>query len=120
MIRIDKYSPIPIYKQIYLQVKKEVLMGRLREGEKLPTIRELAWRLNVNVNTVLKAYERLVLEGLVESQQGKGFFIKRVDSNTQADFIEDLKSLVRKMKSEGIELDLAMMLLQEVWNDEGI
>ncbi len=119
MITIDKLSPIPLYKQIILQIKKEIILGRLKKGDKLPAIRELSERLMVNVNTVLKAYDRLAAEGIIDSEHGKGFFVKET-TNISQDFIKDLKKISKTMKENGIELGLAMMLLQEVWNDEEV
>ena len=114
MITIDKYSPIPIYKQIILQIKKEIIFGRLRKEDRLPPVREMAKRLNVNVNTVFKAYEKLVSEGILESEHGKGYYVKE-EFRIAEDVIRELRNLVERLKGEGIEMDLAMMLLQEVW-----
>jgi GntR family transcriptional regulator len=119
MITIDKLSPIPVYKQIVLQVKKEIILGRLKKGDKLPPIRDLSKSLKVNVNTVLKAYERLVSEGIAFSEHGKGFFI-REEMSVPKDLVENLREVAKKMKDHGVELGLAMMIIQEVWSDERI
>ncbi len=119
MIRIDRSSPIPVYKQIIYQIKKDILLGRLKDGDKLPTVRDLAEKLNVNVNTVLKAYERLVVEGILDSIQGKGYFV-RGETSIERGILEDLRKIVSRMKGSGVDLGLAMILLQEVWNDEKV
>lgn len=119
MLRIDKLSPIPIYKQIIFQVKKEIILGKLKEGDRLPSVRDLAETLGVNVNTVLKAYERLALEGIVDSEQGKGFFIKRA-TQVPEETIALLKKAALQLKRSKVELGLAMMIIQEVWSDEKV
>jgi GntR family transcriptional regulator len=67
-------SSSPIYKQIVEQVARALQSDGLRPGDSLPSVRALAEQLVINPNTVAKAYAELVREGLVDSQQGKGFF----------------------------------------------
>lgn len=71
---------IPIYQQIAEQLKAEILAGKRREGEYLPSIRGLARELKISVITTMKAYEQLEEEGLVTAAQGKGFYINAQDS----------------------------------------
>lgn len=79
-MKILQNSEIPIYKQIALQLKDEILSGRLAAGEFLPSIRGLAKDLKISVITTMKAYEELSLEGLVTSVQGKGFVVNSQDT----------------------------------------
>src|SRR5260370_32575556 len=64
----------PIYRQIVDQVRLAVATGGLPPGQAMPSVRSLAERLVVNANTVVKAYAELVRDGVLESQQGMGFF----------------------------------------------
>jgi len=119
MIILDRKSPIPIHKQIILQIKKEVILGRLKPGDKLPPVREMAARLKVNVNTVLRAFEDLTREGILESQHGKGFFVSAQNMQQElSEVIEYLKRVVKEFKKHGIDKYLGMTLLLEVWKDE--
>ncbi|MBL4884126.1 MAG: GntR family transcriptional regulator [Planctomycetaceae bacterium] len=68
-------SDVPIYRQIVEQVKHAVATGALSEGDTLPSIRALANRLVVNHNTVAKAYNLLVQDGIARSEKGRGLFI---------------------------------------------
>ncbi len=68
-------SDVPIYRQIVEQVKHAVAIAALKEGDSLPSIRSLANRLVVNHNTVAKAYNLLVAEGIARSEKGRGLFI---------------------------------------------
>jgi DNA-binding transcriptional MocR family regulator len=73
--RIDRQSDAPVQQQIADQVRAEVGAGRLRAGDRLPAIRDLARELGVHRDTVAAAYERLAADGVVESTVGRGTFI---------------------------------------------
>ena len=73
-------SGVPIYQQIAEQLKEDLLAGKLKEGEYLPSIRGLAQDLKISVITTMKAYELLADEGLVTAMQGKGFYVNAQDS----------------------------------------
>ncbi len=72
---IDFSSPVAIYQQVILGVKLEILAGRLKHGDRLPPIRELAKILKLNPNTVAKAYYTLEKEGFIKSKRGSGSWI---------------------------------------------
>lgn len=71
----DFSDQIPIYAQIVQQFKARVASGSLKQGERLPSIRDLAIILRVNPNTVMRAYQELERSGLIRSQRGMGFFV---------------------------------------------
>jgi GntR family transcriptional regulator len=74
--RVEYNSGIPVYRQIINQVSAAVAAGTFREGDQLPTIRVLSEHLNVNPNTVAKAYRELELKGVITSERGSGSFIQ--------------------------------------------
>jgi GntR family transcriptional regulator len=74
-INITTGANTPIYRQIVDQVRLAVATGALPAGEVMPSVRQLAERLVINFNTVAKAYGELVRDGVLDSQQGKGFFV---------------------------------------------
>ena len=74
-IEIATGTGAPIYRQIVDQVRLAVATGGLSPGVAMPSVRSLAERLVINFNTVAKAYADLVRDGVLESQQGKGFFV---------------------------------------------
>jgi GntR family transcriptional regulator len=74
-IRLDFRSHIPIYAQIVEAVKHQIALGRLKPGDQLPTVRELATDLRVNFNTVARAYRLLDEDGVISTQQGRGTYI---------------------------------------------
>ena len=79
-MKISQTSGIPIYKQISDAFRTDILAGKYKQGEYLPSIRELAKDLRISVITTMKAYETLELEGLVTASQGKGFYVNAQDS----------------------------------------
>ncbi len=74
-IQISTGSSSPIYRQIANQTRYAVATGRLAVGDPLPSVRALAAELVLNANTVAKAYSALVRDGVLESQQGRGYFV---------------------------------------------
>lgn len=79
-MKLLQNSGIPIYQQIADQLKADILAGKLKEGDYLPSIRGLARDLKISVITTMKAYEQLEAEGLVTASQGKGFYVNAQDS----------------------------------------
>lgn len=73
--KLEFHSGIPIYKQIMHHVQAAVASGRLVAGDQLPTIRELHAKLEVNPNTVAKAYRELQHLGVLTAEQGSGCFV---------------------------------------------
>ena len=74
-IRVDPNSPVPLYHQIYDQVREAILRGVLQPGERLPTEQELSQQCGVSRMTVRAALTQLTREGLVERRQGRGTFV---------------------------------------------
>lgn len=82
-------SGIPLYLQIYEQLKEKIISGQISEGAKLPSTRTLSTTLSVSRNTVESAYQQLCSEGYVESKAGSGFISLKLDN-----------TLMSKLKSE--------------------
>ena len=79
-LKISQNNGVPIYKQIADSFRSDILAGKYKQGEYLPSIRELARDLRISVITTMKAYETLELEGLVTASQGRGFYVNAQDS----------------------------------------
>ncbi len=72
---IDYHSGVPVYLQLVQQTKSAVASGVLKDGDQLPSVRDLAERIQVNRNTISKAYAELETEGILENRQGSGAFV---------------------------------------------
>lgn len=88
---LNSSSGVPYYRQIVNQVTYGVVNSILKPGVKLPTVRQLAVDLQVNFNTIMKAYSELELRGVINTQQGTGSFI--AENKTAIDPIEKKKGL---------------------------
>ena len=74
-IRVETSSGMPITRQIAAQIRAQCASRALRPGDRLPSVRALAAELAVNQNTILRVYERLTAEGLLERRHGDGTFV---------------------------------------------
>ena len=77
-VRIETSSGVPITRQIVDQIRAQCVSGELAPGERLPSVRVLARELAVNQNTILRVYERLTMEGLLERRHGDGTYVAAV------------------------------------------
>ena len=111
IIIIDYRSPKPIYEQIKDNIKQFILTGTLAEGEKLPSVRELAQTTSINPNTIQKAYRDLESEGFIYSVPGRGSFVAAPPEKKNPERIE---SLIFSIKSEVRELRYLGMTRQEI------
>ena len=73
--KLDLKSGVPFHRQIVDQIRYGIASDRLMPGEQLPTVRDLAVQLEVNPNTVRKAYSELEILGILDTQQGTGTFV---------------------------------------------
>ena len=118
LLRIEKGSAVPISRQISGQIATYCASGKLQPGDRLPSVRELARELAVNQNTVLRVYERLVSDGLLEMQHGQGTFVasgSRANSlsSHRKRLIEELRQLARQGVALGLSTDQLHELLAE-------
>jgi GntR family transcriptional regulator len=118
-IHLDHHSGEPIYRQIVEAVKFDVARGRLTAGDRLPSIRQLANELGINMRTVVKAYDELVHAGLAVRQQGRGVFITAPRGVLPADrrrdvLVELIQRLLSEAKRLGADPPEVIELLQEV------
>ncbi len=114
--KVDKHSGVPAYLQIMNMIKSEIILGRLRVGDKLPPVRVLQKVFDVNVNTVVRALEKLVAEGVLESRHGVGYFV-RESSDLEGDVLEIVKECVERLKERNIDRITAQLLIEEVWRE---
>jgi GntR family transcriptional regulator len=117
-LRIEKGSAVPISRQIADQIASLCASGILRPGERLPSVRELARELAVNQNTVLRVYERLSGEGLLDMRHGQGTFVAARSRSGQlavhrGRLIDELRHVARQAIGLGLSSDELHELLAE-------
>jgi GntR family transcriptional regulator/MocR family aminotransferase len=76
VIVLDISSPIPLNRQLFEEMRAAILQGRLRPGQRLPSIRALATHLRISRNTITHCFEQLIAEGYAEAKMGSGTFVK--------------------------------------------
>ncbi len=124
-IIINKDSYIPIYKQIYEQIKTQIELGTISNEEVLPSVRVLAKKLKVSVLTTQKAYELLREEQIIITSSGKGSFVNanKIDNHkekntTFKDESLELKilDLISYSSSKNIDKEYLINLISEIWD----
>jgi len=116
VFRIDAGSDVPIYRQLVQQVRRDVMLGRLRPGDQLPSVNEVVAALSVNPNTVVKAFSELEHQGMVVRRQGVGTFVTAsppLASLTVAPkLLAPLARWVDRAREDGLSAEQIRMLLE--------
>ena len=104
MVQLNYRDARPIYTQIFDGFREQILSGVLRQGDKLPSVRELATQLTINPNTIQRAYRELEAQGWIATVPGKGCFVCGAPylQEDAAGLWKELDALVQKMKEKGI------------------
>ncbi|MGY3203460.1 GntR family transcriptional regulator [Streptomyces sp. TE5632] len=104
---LNSRSGLSPYQQVVQQVRHALRLGLLKEGDRLPTVKDVAGRLAINPNTVLKAYRELEHDGLVAARPGVGTFVTRTlaDASLAAHgpLRKDLRRWLTKARLAGLD-----------------
>lgn len=106
-----------IYLQMYEGACDDILSGRYGLGDRIPSVRELSERLEVNTNTVVRAYDQLVRRGIVHTRRGMGYFVSEqarelILADRRREFMDErLPELFRQMRLLGISMET----VEEQW-----
>jgi len=120
---LDNANGAPIYRQIIQQIEYAILSGRMRPGDRLPTIRSLAVDLKTNPNTIARAYSELEIRGILATQIGSGTYIadkKPVveDDSLNRKIREVLSRFVQEMRDLGVEKRELVKLVESFIKEE--
>jgi GntR family transcriptional regulator len=106
---LDGRSGVAPYMQLIQQVRRAMRLGLLREGDQLPTVKDVVAEVAINPNTVLKAYRELEYEGLVAARPGVGTFVTRnlTDQSLAAHepLREDLRAWLGEARAAGLDAE---------------
>lgn len=123
MLTLDYRSGESLYIQIKNNFKKMILSEALKENEMLPSVRQLASSLAININTVQRAYRELEQEGYIYSVQGKGNFVSKIDKNVINKNFDEFKAeffeVMEKAKLLDISKEDVTKLLNEFYENRG-
>ena len=118
---IDPNSSRPIIRQVIEQIQWQIVGGRIKPGDRLPSIRELAKQLEVNPTTVTRIYSELAAAGVVVLRQGQGAFVAETSTRLQrsADEVQRrMSELARTLVIEGLKQGLSKREIDEIVAEE--
>jgi len=107
---VSPTHPMPLYAQLTRAIRFAIATGRLRVGEQLPTVRQLAVELRVNANTVAKVYAELERSGILETRRGVGTFVsaRQFAISHRQEQEKHLKELVERFLEEAHALGFSL------------
>jgi GntR family transcriptional regulator len=115
MFVVDPADPTPLYAQLERSIRAAIASERLRVGDRLPTVRQLAVDLRINANTVAKVYAELERAGVVATQRGIGTFVHEIStsrpSTRRRDRERELRPLVDRLLADASAIGIS---LQEI------
>jgi GntR family transcriptional regulator len=110
---------VPIYRQIIDQIKYQVATGVLKEGDRVPSVRELAGRLAVNQNTILKVYNELCRENVFKIERGDGTYVSSNKQNIPAaERKKAVANVLREAVVQALQLDVSLEQAKELLEKE--
>lgn len=120
MFIIDLMSRVPVYEQIINQVEEQILIGILKAGDKMPSVRSLSMELSINPNTIQKAYTELDRKQLIVTVPGKGAFVSdkanQVILSDSRDKLMELGNIIRQMYLAGIDKEEIIDIVNKVYS----
>ena len=106
--KIDTRSALPVYEQVKQEIKLLITSGYLEEGDQLVPVRELAANLRINVNTIVKVYFQLDVEGYIYSQPGSGFFVRAQKDEKRDERLELFEQITEDYISKALKLGYSL------------
>ncbi len=119
MVHLDYRDARPIYTQITDNFRNQIRAGVLKEGDKLPSVRELASELAINPNTIQRAYRELEAEGWIASVSGKGSFVCAQEEQADPDLMPlwaDFDGAAAKLLDAGVSMQALLQHLKQGGN----
>jgi len=113
LFRVDPSSPEPLFAQIGDQVRAGIVRGDLTPGMRLPSARDLAASLDINLHTVLRAYQDLRDEGAIELRRGRGAVVSAHAPHDYRPLHEAIETVVRISRELGLSPETTTALLRE-------
>lgn len=112
--QVDPTSAVPLYEQLAASVRREIAAGRLAQGDRLPSAKEMAGSLAINLHTVLRAYQLLREERLIELRRGRGAVVQGANPRGEA----HVRGLAKALAAEGQKLGLTRVEVLRIMERE--
>src|SRR6056297_172248 len=120
-MRIELRSPLPVYEQIKMGIKEAVMKGKFTRDSQIPSIREMAKDIQVNPNTVARAYRELEREGTIFSRPGIRFMINVNKEGIKSQLLKDLEGelspTINRIKKAGIKREDVNEVIDKLWKE---
>lgn len=111
--RTDPTSDLPLFAQVAASIRADAVAGRLAPGDRLPAARDMAGALGINVHTVLRAYQELRDEGLIDMRRGRGAVVTDA-VKPLAELQDDLRALATRAHTLGLSPDSLASIIKEM------
>lgn len=121
MININYRDRRPIFEQVKDGFRNLIISGVLKEGERMPSVRDLASSLAINPNTIQRAYRELESEGYICSVPGKGSFVSQRDEAAErrrAELLSKMTETVRELRHTGLKEEELISLIRKEYSDD--
>ena len=121
MININYRDRRPIFEQVKDGFRNLIISGVLKEGERMPSVRDLASSLAINPNTIQRAYRELESEGYICSVPGKGSFVSQRDEAAErrrAELLSKMAETVRELRHTGLNEEELISLIRKEYSDD--
>jgi GntR family transcriptional regulator len=115
LLRLDPAAEEPLFAQLVAQLRLAIAQGELRDGQRLPAARELAESLEVNIHTVLRAYQELRDDGLIELRRGRGAVVAIAAGRDYGPLLKAIDAVVREARALGLSPQATTALLKEAF-----
>jgi GntR family transcriptional regulator len=111
-LKIDRSEPTAVFEQVAGEIRRAILDGEAKPGERLPPAKDLAAELGVNTNTVLRALRLLRDEGLLEFRRGRGVSV--AGTTERAAVLEKAQELIALARNNGYRRDELMRIIENL------
>ena len=118
MIQLDLQSRVPIYEQLKNKICELAMIGQLKPGDQLPSVRSFARDLGINPNTVQKTYQDLEREGIIYSVVGRGCFLGdalHLSAHLEKQYLGKVKQAAAEAKQCGLSLETVTKAVREAY-----
>jgi DNA-binding transcriptional regulator YhcF (GntR family) len=115
VISVDDTNPTPPFEQIRAQIENQIRLGKLTNGQRLPTVRQLAADLGIAPGTVARAYAGLESEGLIETRRGAGTRVS-LQSDAYPEVLDAAIEFAKAARARDLSLEAAILALRAAWD----